>query len=106
MLLELYTSEYDEFVDDSCRFKDNVYPVLGLAGETGETVEGIKKLWRKYGDRWVDDCTEEERQHIIEELGDIAWYITGIAHRLGSNLDNVLDANHKKLIDRQKNGKK
>lgn len=104
--MDIDTVEYDAFVDDSCRFKDDVYPVLGLAGETGETVEFIKKMWRKHEMSWAENLEESERVHLLQELGDIAWYITGIAHRLGYSLGEVLDENVRKLTQRQLEGKK
>lgn len=103
---DLNTVDYDKFVDESYQFKDSVYPILGLAGETGETVEGIKKLWRKYGAQWDVSLTDEERHHLIQELGDIAWYVTNLAHRLGYDLNEVLEENVIKITERQKNGKK
>lgn len=98
---ESVVSDYDTFVDETCTYRDPVYPVLGLAGECGEFVELVKKAWRKrewpggaHGDKW------------ISELGDIVWYVTRLAHLLGYDLADVLDYNMRKLKDRAINGKR
>src|SRR5689334_15622814 len=93
-------SDYDRFVDETCTYRDPVYPVLGLAGETGEFVELVKKAWRKGA--WPDGVDKVEA---VGELGDIVWYVTRIAHLLGVSLEQVLSANKAKLSDRKVNGK-
>lgn len=74
------------------------YPALGLSGETGETVERIKKICRKGpGQVW----TPEDRDYLILELGDILWYTTRIANILGVDLDEVIERNIEKLDKRK-----
>jgi NTP pyrophosphatase (non-canonical NTP hydrolase) len=74
--------------------------VLGLAGESGEVTEKIKKLLRdKQG-----LLSDEDKQAIIKELGDVLWYVAAIAHLLGSNLDTVATQNLQKLADRYQRG--
>src|SRR5688500_10988717 len=47
-----------------------LYTCLGLAGETGELLEKIKKLIRdKNG-----EITHEFRDAVTKEIGDIQWY--------------------------------
>ena len=49
--------------------------VLGLAGESGEVVEKIKKLLRdKQG-----MLEESDKADILKELGDILWYVNAVA---------------------------
>ena len=43
--------------------------VLGLGGESGEVLEKFKKLLRDH----QGTITEEDKQAIIKELGDILW---------------------------------
>lgn len=75
--------------------------ILGLVGESGEIAEKFKKIIRdKNG-----ELTEEAKTEIIKELGDVLWYITTIAHLLGSDLETVAKRNNEKLLSRKARGK-
>lgn len=68
-----------------------------MAGETGEVVEKIKKLFRdKNG--VLDDETKEL---ITKELGDILWYVSQISTELNINLQQVAEINIIKLQQRK-----
>ena len=71
--------------------------VFGILGESGEVAEKFKKLIR---DR-QGKISEEDRQEILKELGDILWYINSVAHLLGSNLEEVANKNLQKLASRK-----
>ena len=73
-----------------------VYPVIGLAGETGEVAEKVKKTIRDNGGQFDD----ERRDAIVKELGDVLWYIANIAADLGVNFDDVAQRNLDKLRSR------
>lgn len=77
-----------------------MYLTLGLAGETGEVVEKIKKLIRN--DAGVLD--EEKKKLIVYELGDVLWYLSQLAGEIGVSLDAVGEANIQKLADRAARG--
>ena len=74
-----------------------IYPALGLAGETGEVVEKVKKLLRD--SNTVPD--EAFVENVKKELGDVLWYVAILARDLGIKLDDVAQANYQKLKDRQ-----
>ena len=77
-----------------------IYPTIGLAGETGEVSEKIKKVIRdKNG---VID--EETRAAIEKELGDVLWYVAQLASELGLSLDEVAEKNIAKLASRLERG--
>lgn len=78
-----------------------IYPTLGLAGESGEVAEKIKKVIRDKGG--VVD--EETKEMIKKELGDVLWYVSQIASELGLSLDNVAEHNIEKLYSRMERGK-
>lgn len=75
-----------------------VYPALGLGNEAGEVQGKIKKVLRDK-DGIYD---EESRLAILDECGDVLWYLAALAKDLGSNLDEVAEINLTKLIDRRK----
>ncbi|MFH1657499.1 MAG: nucleoside triphosphate pyrophosphohydrolase family protein [bacterium] len=82
--------------------KDNnfVYPTLGLVGETGEIAEKIKKVLR-------DDAgvvSEEKKQEIAKELGDVLWYLAQLATELKLSLEEIVSLNINKLKSRQERG--
>lgn len=81
--------------------KNYIYPTLGLAGESGEVAEKIKKVIRdKSG--IIDKETKEE---IKKELGDVLWYVSQIASELKIPLNDIAEKNIEKLYSRLKRGK-
>jgi len=78
-----------------------VYYVLGIAGETGELVEKIKKLFRDdYG-----QMTEKKKDEIIKEAGDILWYLARLLDFFDINFNDIAEENIRKLLDRKKRNK-
>lgn len=70
--------------------------VMGLAGESGECVDMMKKhLFQSH---------ELDKDHIAKELGDVAWYIAISAHAIGYDLETILQMNVDKLNKRYPNG--
>lgn len=67
----------------------------GLAGETGEVLEKLKKHVR---DGVLD------REALLKELGDTLYYLVMIGRMFGYGLDDVIEANMEKLKDRAKRG--
>ncbi|NQV13235.1 MAG: nucleoside triphosphate pyrophosphohydrolase family protein [Parcubacteria group bacterium] len=83
--------------------KDNnfIYPTLGLAGESGEVAEKIKKVIRDKDGK----LDEETRDMLKKELGDVLWYVSQLATELNLSLDEVAEENIKKLYSRLERGK-
>lgn len=73
-----------------------IYPALGLAGESGEFADKVKKAWR--------NGTPLDRAAAIRELGDVLWYIAAAARDIGSSLEEVGRVNLAKLVDRRDRG--
>lgn len=69
---------------------------LGLAGESGEVVDAIKK--HLFQGHWLD------KTHIQRELGDVAWYLAIAAHAVGCDLDTIFQMNIDKLKARFPDG--
>ena len=77
-----------------------LYYVLGIAGEAGEVVEKVKKLFRdKNG-----NIDEEFLDFLIKEMGDCLWYQARLADSLGISFSKIAETNLKKLLRRLENG--
>jgi len=70
---------------------------MGIAGEAGEVIEKWKKIVAYRG----GIVTDEDKQELSKELGDVLWYIAVFAHELGLNLDDIVDQNLAKLASRK-----
>ena len=70
--------------------------VMGLCGESGEAIDIVKKH--------LAQGHELDREHLIDELGDIAWYLAETAQVLGVTLEEVLERNINKLKKRYPEG--
>jgi len=77
-----------------------LYPVLGLCGEAGEVAEKVKKVYRDKG----GIITEDTKQELKKELGDVLWYISTIARDLDLTLEEVAQGNIEKLTSRKARG--
>lgn len=77
-----------------------IYPALGLAGESGEICEKIKKAIRDDAGR----MTDERRALLAKELGDVLWYVATMCSELGLSLDDVASHNLAKLAARKTAG--
>ena len=71
---------------------------LGIAGEAGEIIEKWKKIIAYKDGKIID----EDLAELAKELGDIIWYVAVMANSLGLSLNDIVQANLKKLSDRQK----
>jgi NTP pyrophosphatase (non-canonical NTP hydrolase) len=78
-----------------------VYPTLGLVNEAGEVAGKIKKIFRDRDGL----ISEEDRQALKQELGDVLWYLTQICTELDLSLEEVAEANLTKLFSRLERGK-
>jgi len=79
---------------------DVVYNALGITGEAGEIADHVKKMLRDDGGKLTDD----RRESLKKELGDVLWYLANMARRLDLTLEEVAEANIKKIIDRKERG--
>lgn len=66
--------------------------VLGLAGESGECCDLVKK------NRFQGHDLDPDR--LIEEIGDVLWYVAETASGLGISLEEVARRNLDKLHKR------
>ena len=87
-------TKYEDFVSVDMHPPDIVYCALGLAGETGEVVDAIKKF-TYHPTRRIS--TDEYREKILEELGDQHWYWTYARLFYGFTQEEIEEYNMKKL---------
>ena len=72
---------------------------VGLAAESGEFLEIVKKMVFQ-GKPWNDD----NREHLIIELGDVLWYVAQACMALEVSFDDVVAGNVEKLKKRYPGG--
>ena len=70
--------------------------LMGLNGESGECIDIMKKH--------IFQGHELDREHLIEELGDVAWYLAVCCEGLGVSLEEVMEKNIEKLRARYPEG--
>ena len=72
---------------------------VGINAEGGEFLEIIKKMVFQ-GKPW----NEDNREHLIIELGDVMWYVAQACMALEVSFDDVIATNIKKLEKRYPGG--
>jgi NTP pyrophosphatase (non-canonical NTP hydrolase) len=70
--------------------------VMGLNGEAGEVIDHVKKA--------CFQGHELNREHLAEELGDVAWYLAVCCEAIGATLEDVMQGNIDKLRRRYPEG--
>jgi NTP pyrophosphatase (non-canonical NTP hydrolase) len=69
------------------------FPLLGLFGEVGTLLSALKKKQRD-GDSYV-----HYSEAVVEEFGDVLWYLSNIASRLSLRLSDIAEAIADELPD-------
>ena len=66
-----------------------MHMAMGISGESGEVLDAIKKaiIYRK----------QLDKDNVIEELGDLEFYMEGLRQGLGISREEVLNHNIEKL---------
>lgn len=70
--------------------------VMGLCGEAGEVIDIVKKH--------LAQGHALDREALVKELGDVAWYLAETAYALDVTLEDVLQGNINKLKTRYPKG--
>lgn len=70
--------------------------VMGLCGESGEAIDIVKKH--------LHQGHALDKEKLVKELGDIAWYLAETAYALDVELDEILEGNIAKLKARYPEG--
>ena len=73
-----------------------LHMVVGISGEAGELLDAVKK--------WAIYNKPLDRENILEELGDIEFYLEGFRQAIGATRETILNNNIAKLSDRYSSG--
>lgn len=93
----IYQSKAARTIDPEQTKRENLINFsFGLAGETGEVIDEIKK--HLFHGHAIDE------KELIKELGDVLWYINGLCTALGINMEDVATTNIRKLEARYPDG--
>lgn len=88
--------EYQQAAARTAMKQGTDYFAIGLAGETGEVLELVKKHF--YHGKPLD------RTRLKEEIGDVLWYAANLARINGIDFEDVATSNIEKLKERHPNG--
>lgn len=97
---QMTTSFYESMVHRLSKGDDKCW-ALGLSGEVGEVVELIKKLHYHDG---ADKKGPITRERILNECGDVLWYLTAMLQAFDYTLEDCMNNNYAKLTKRFPNG--
>jgi len=100
------SKDYQSFLE-SLKYLDgegsNIHRLLtaavGISAEGGEFMEIVKKMVFQ-GKPWTDD----NREHLIIELGDVLWYVMQACKALDVTIEEVVAGNVDKLKKRYPGG--
>ena len=73
-----------------------LHGALGISGEAGELLDAVKKHVM-YG-------KELDKTNVLEEIGDMLWYMSIALESVGSSFEEVMQLNHDKLEKRYPGG--
>lgn len=96
-MYQLWTKETAVYPRDGDKEK-YAYLALGLVGESGEVAEKVKKFLR--GDDG-EVFSDERKEDIKKELGDVLWYLARLSDELNITLSDIAQLNHDKLMSRK-----
>ena len=100
------SKDYKSFLDsieyldgEGSNIKRLLTAAVCISAEGGEFKEIVKKMLFQ-GKPWTDD----NREHLIIELGDVLWYVMQACKALEVSIDDVVSGNVEKLKKRYPGG--
>ena len=94
-----FTESLDNLDGEGANIQRLLTAAVGLSAESGEFMEIVKKIVFQ-GKPWNDD----NREHLIIELGDAMWYVMQACSALDVSLEDVVAKNVDKLKKRYPGG--
>jgi len=93
------TVRYDNFVKNLLKADTDqmmkIHAAVGVAGEAGELLDAVKKVYI-YG----QTLTADKLNNIIEEMGDIEFYLQAMRNLFSLKRQDILTVNAMKLSKR------
>ena len=86
-------------LEDDCNLPQLLTAAFGLAAESGEFTEVVKKIILQ-----GKPYNEDNVFHMKRELGDICWYIAQACMALDTTFDEIIEMNVEKLKARYPGG--
>jgi len=96
---DVFMSRLTELKSDDLEIQRLLTGAVGLSAEAGEFTEIVKKIIFQ-GKPW----NEDNRDHLITELGDVMWYVAQVCIALNISIDEVVLKNVSKLLKRYPEG--
>lgn len=88
--------DFDLRLYHNANLPDLINACLGLAGETGELLDMVKK--------YVFHEKPLDTEHLKKELGDCMWYVALFCKAMSWDLDDIIQMNIDKLKARYSDG--
>lgn len=91
---------YQDFVWDTTTPKEGDnggwWACSGMASEAGESLALFEKAYRK--------GTEVDTTKLMDELGDVLWFLAAVCNMMDISLDEVMEHNINKIKERTRLG--
>ena len=104
-------NEYQEKTKKTATFGENsgaeimFYLGLGIADEAGEVAGKLKKFIRDCGVVCIEDLSDEQKEALMKEVGDVLWYAAQLSLACGYTFERVAEMNIEKTYSRFDRGK-
>lgn len=100
--IDLLLQDYENFVVNTQKFPVDVaneYLIAGLASEVGE----VAGVWKRVLRKDYESDNQAIRTRMLDELGDVLWYVTSLCLQHDSSLEDLIGRNTAKLARRLEN---
>lgn len=94
-----FAKRISELSDDGVDVQRLLTAAVGVTAEGGEFTEIVKKIVFQ-----GKPFNEDNREHMIIELGDVMWYVAQACIALNISMDEVIHTNVAKLLKRYPEG--
>ncbi len=88
----------ERFLSRAAGVEGLLHAAVGITTEGGEFLDAVKKIWV------YDQGTEQHRANMLEELGDLEFYLEAARQGLGVSRNTIIQLNVLKLEKRYPNG--
>ncbi len=99
-----------DYIKKALRTENKTYPYEGYNGVTPRIEHAVYGIVTEAGELMADLKKTKiyskplDRDHLIDEMGDVMWYMALLADELGVGFEEVWEKNIKKLLVRYPEG--